>query len=179
MVNEEDWPNSVLAWNMTKFQKWHHIVWGPDIFMIFFSSSRYCGIVCVCLHKHTHTQNQRFCRDKWKLHVIWHKYSQHKKCNNEQRWILEAAIRSNFSRPVVCFRTWHPILWSKCDHHVFWLYKKVLENERMKFSSSTSVAQIAQNYFIRLLFLVNFQLVNNLMVPHSVLQLQSVHHCMQ
>ena len=71
--------------------------------------------------------------------------------NRDGYWILVAAVRIKISGPLVCFRARQPRLWSKCDTHAHLHYKKVLENERMKFSSSTPVAQILQNYFVRLL----------------------------
>jgi hypothetical protein len=63
-----------------------------------------------------------------------------------------------------------------CDPSVILMHfdnTKVLENEWMKSSSSTSVAQILQNYFIRLLFW-NFFLSKVLMTLLCLFTFRSV-----
>jgi hypothetical protein len=87
-VYEEDWLNSMLDLNLSKFQNWHHIVWGPDIFMVFFSSSRYCGILCMCLYTHTIKESAETNGSCKSFGIIDHK---HRKCNNEHRWISDIS----------------------------------------------------------------------------------------
>ena len=112
--------------------------------MIIFTCSIHLVGWFVCFHTHTHTIKESTetngsceCCD-----II---------NNVDGKWILVAAIRIKISEPVLCFGARQPRLWSQCDTHAHLHYKNVLENERMKFSSATPVAQILQNYFIRLL----------------------------
>jgi hypothetical protein len=64
-----------------------------------------------------------------------------------------------------------------CDPSVTLMHKNVLENVRMKFSSATPVAQILQNYFIRL-FLQNFLLPEVLITRMCLFMYRSMQQAM-
>ena len=125
--------------------------------MVFFSCSRHLLGYFVSTHTHTHTHTYIYIYSSQNLHrqmEDWSHLTRLITCtesvtmNSDGYLILVAAIKIKIGGPVVRFRTWQLRQRSKSDVHLH--YKKAYENKRMKCLSSTSGAEILQNYFIRL-----------------------------